>query len=110
MFVNFPSFTDFERAVALLLVKIILNFKNGKKAVSKLFLNFLINFFVQGSLHAQNAVRMRVPRPIFAAALCSYREYLGGGGRCSGPAFLNSLHPLNCRIEKAEGNPVVSLF
>ncbi len=37
VFFNFPSFTDFERAVTLLLVKIILNFKNGKKAVSKLF-------------------------------------------------------------------------
>jgi hypothetical protein len=56
VFLNFPSFTDFERPVTLLLVKIILNFKNGKKAVSKLFLISLINFFVQGSLHVQNAV------------------------------------------------------
>ncbi len=55
VFLNFPSFTDFERPVTLLLVKIILNFKNRKKAVSKFFLNSLINFFVQGSLHAENA-------------------------------------------------------
>jgi hypothetical protein len=92
IFFHFPSFTDFERAVTLLLVKVILNFKNGSKAMSKLFLKPLIAFFVQWSLHAQNAVWMRVQSPIFAAALCSNREYLGGWGRCEGPAFLNSLH------------------
>ncbi len=31
VFFAFPSFTDLERAVTLLLVKTILNFKNGKK-------------------------------------------------------------------------------
>jgi hypothetical protein len=46
-FFHFPGFTDFERAVTLYLVKIFLNFKNGKKAMSKLFLKPLINFFVQ---------------------------------------------------------------
>ncbi len=44
---NFPSFTDFERAVTLLLVKIILDFKNGNKAMAKLFLKPFIHFFVQ---------------------------------------------------------------
>jgi hypothetical protein len=47
--------------------------------MSKLFLKSLINFFIQWSLHAQNAVWMQVPCPIFAMALCSNREYLGGG-------------------------------
>jgi hypothetical protein len=45
-FFHYPSFTDFERAVTLLLAKLILNFKNGKKAMSKLFLKlltFLVN-------------------------------------------------------------------
>ncbi len=35
---------------------------------------------------------MRLPHPIFAAALCCNREYLGGGGRVWGSRFLNSLH------------------
>ena len=56
VFVHFPGFTDFERAVTLLIIKIFLNFQNGKKAMSKLFLKPFINFFVQLSLHAQNAV------------------------------------------------------
>ncbi len=38
VFFHFPSLNDFERAVTLLLVKDFLNFKNGKKAMSKLFL------------------------------------------------------------------------
>ncbi len=38
-FSYFLSFTYFERALTLLLVNIILNFKNCKKALSKLFLN-----------------------------------------------------------------------
>ncbi len=42
-FFPFPSFTDFERAVTLLLLKIILNFKNDIKALSKLFIKSLIN-------------------------------------------------------------------
>ncbi len=46
-FFLFESFTGFEKTVTLLLVKIILNFKNGKKVMSKLFLKPLINFFVQ---------------------------------------------------------------
>ncbi len=58
--------------------------------MSKLFLKPLINFFVQWSLHAQNAVRIRVPHPIFAMALCSNREYLGGG-EFEESAFLNTL-------------------
>jgi hypothetical protein len=47
VFFHFPGFTDVERAVTLLIIKIFLNFKNGKKAMSKLFLKPLINFFVQ---------------------------------------------------------------
>jgi hypothetical protein len=47
VFFYFPGFTDFERAVTLLLVKIFLNFKNCKEAMSKLFLKPFINFFVQ---------------------------------------------------------------
>ncbi len=43
-FFNFPGFTDFQRAVTLLLMKIILNFKNGKKAMYKLFLKCFIVF------------------------------------------------------------------
>jgi hypothetical protein len=66
-----------------------------KKVVSFeiLFLSLLklINFFVYWSLHAQNAVWIRVPHPIFSVALCSNREYLGGG-ECEESAFLNSLH------------------
>jgi hypothetical protein len=90
----FSGFTDFEIAVTLLLVKIILNFYNGKKATFKLFLQPLINFFIQWSLNAQNAVWMGVPHPIFAWALWCNREYLGwgGGGECEEPAILNSLH------------------
>jgi hypothetical protein len=78
-FFSFPDFTDFGRAVTFLLVKIILNFKNCAKALSKLFLTSLINFFIKWSLQAQNAVWTRVPHPIFAATLCSNREYLEGG-------------------------------
>ncbi len=59
----------------------------------KLFLKLWINFFVQWSLNAQNAVRMWVTHPIFVVALCSNREYLvGGGGWVLGSSFLNSLH------------------
>ncbi len=87
MFFNFPVFTDFERAVTLLLVKIFLNFENGKKAMSKVFLKPLINFLIQWSLHAQKTVWIRVPRPIFAVALCSNREYLGGGAGVWGSSF-----------------------
>jgi hypothetical protein len=43
----FPGFTDFQRALTLLLVKIMLNFEIDKKAMYKLFLKILINFFVQ---------------------------------------------------------------
>jgi hypothetical protein len=57
--------------------------------MSKLFLKNCIYFFIQWSLHAQNAVWIRVLRPIFAAALFSNREYLGG--ECGESAFLNSL-------------------
>ncbi len=39
-YVFFPDFTDFERAVTLLLVKIILNFKNYKKPWKALFKTF----------------------------------------------------------------------
>ncbi len=59
--------------------------------MSKLFLKYFINFFVKWGLHVQNAVWIRVPHPIFAAALCGNREYLGGG-RVLGCSFLNSLH------------------
>ncbi len=61
VFFHFPGFTDF-RVLFLLLVKIFLNFKNGKKAMSLLFLKLIINFLVWWSLHAQNAVRTGVPR------------------------------------------------
>ncbi len=44
---KFERERDFQRAVTLLLVKIFLNLKNGEKAMSKLFLKPLINFFVQ---------------------------------------------------------------
>jgi hypothetical protein len=49
VFVYFPGFNDSERAVTvtLLTIKIFLNFKNRKKAMSKLFLKPIINFFVQ---------------------------------------------------------------
>ncbi len=47
VFFHFPGFTDFERAVTLLIIKIFLNFKNGEKAMSKLFLKPFITFFVQ---------------------------------------------------------------
>jgi hypothetical protein len=33
VFFHFHGFTDFERALTLLLVKIFLNFENGKKAM-----------------------------------------------------------------------------
>jgi hypothetical protein len=49
----------------------------------------LIRSLAVFSLHAQNAVWMRVPHPIFAAALCNNREYLGREWVSS---FLNSLH------------------
>jgi hypothetical protein len=54
-FFHFHGFIDFERAVALLLVEIFLNFENGKKhvqAVPKTYNNHLF----QVSFHAQNAV------------------------------------------------------
>ncbi len=35
---------------------------------------------------------MQVIHPIFVAALCSNREYLGGGGEMWGSSFINSLH------------------
>jgi hypothetical protein len=71
----------------------ILNFKICKKALSKLFLKDFIYFFLKLSLHAQNDVWIWVLHPIFAAALCGNREYLGGG-RVWVSSFLNSLHAL----------------
>jgi hypothetical protein len=47
VFCHFPDFIDFERALTFLLVKIILNFKNCTKALSKPFLTSLINIFVK---------------------------------------------------------------
>ncbi len=44
---HFPGFTDFERAINLLLVKIFLNFTDGKKDMSKLFLKPIINLLFQ---------------------------------------------------------------
>jgi hypothetical protein len=86
VFFHFLRFTDFERAVTLLLVKIFLNFKNCSKAMSKLFLKPFINFFFPLSLHAQNTVWIRVSCPIFAVALWCNREYWGWGG-CEEAAF-----------------------
>jgi hypothetical protein len=54
--IHFPNFTDFERAVTFLLERIILNFKNCKKALPKFFLKPFMNFFEKLSLHAQIAV------------------------------------------------------
>ncbi len=56
--------------------------------MSKLFLLLLVNFLFQWSLHAQNAVWMRVPHPILPL-LCGATENILW---CELPAFLNSLH------------------
>ncbi len=89
-FFHFPSFTDFERAVTLSLVRIFLNFKNGKKshvqAVSKIFNKLFL--WMKSSCPKHHVNMSTVPD--FAAALWCNREYLGR--RCERPAFLNNLH------------------
>jgi hypothetical protein len=69
-------------------VKIFLNFENIKKAMSKLFLKFLINFMPKTLCKCENRIR-------FFPLLCDATEYILGGGGGRGdekPAFLNSLH------------------
>ncbi len=96
MFFHFPGFSDFERAVTLLLVKMFLNFKNVRKAMSKLFpkplLKFLFNEVFMPKTPCEYKYRAR-----FAAALCSNREYLGGGrsvrNQLSSTPYLPRLSP-----------------
>ncbi len=78
-FFNFPSFTDFERPVTLLLVKIILNFKNSKKAVSKLFLNSLINFYFKEVFMPKTPCECEYCAR-FLPRLCVATENIWGGG------------------------------
>ncbi len=77
----FSRFYWFLESSNFVISEVILNLKTVKSLVQALSKTFLINFFVKWSLHAQNAVQMQVPHPIFVAALCSNRDYLGGDVR-----------------------------
>ncbi len=57
--------------------------------MSKLFLKPFINFFVQGSLNAQNAVSIRVLRQILLRLCVATENILGEGGHISYLAFKN---------------------
>jgi hypothetical protein len=89
-FFYFPGFTDFERAVTLLVVKIFLNFKNGKKAMSKLFLKPLINFLFNEVFMPKTPCDYKY-HSRFLPRLCVATENIWGGGGCEESAFLNTV-------------------
>ncbi len=93
MFFSFSQFYWFLESCNIL--KIILNLKNCNKSLVQALWKTFKKLFPKMSLHAQNAVWMQVPHPIFSHGSV-YQQRISGGGRGGvwGSSFLSSLHAL----------------